>query len=155
MAQGQNKLPHSTTRRGFSTHNSVGTDNLPNPNMPSVTAVDGTVGNFQPGMLEMKEADGTPWYLWVDSSGNFRINSAIPTTPDSDGTSLGSSTPAAAIADYGITWSANEPTAGDTATIADGTLVGDANEGGQAVADITAKLNLILAALRSNGIIAT
>jgi len=154
MSQGQNKLPHSSTRRGFSTHNSVGTDNLPNPNMPSVTCVDGTVGTFQPGMIELKTAAGTPYYLWTDSSGNLRINSSIPTTPDSDGSSLGSSTTAAAIADYVITWTANEPTAGSTATVADGDVVGDANEGGQAIADLTAKMNLVLAALRSNGIIA-
>jgi hypothetical protein len=155
MAQGQNLLPHSDTRRGFSTHNSIGTDNLSNPNMPSVTCVDGTVGDFQPGMIELKEANGTPYYLWVDSSGNLRINASIPTTPDTDGVPLGSATQAAAIADYGVTWTLNEPAAGSTATIADGTIVGDNNEGGQAIADLTAKVNLILAALRSNGVIAT
>ena len=85
MAQGQNKLPHSGTRRGFSTHNSVGTDNLSNPNMPQVTCVDGTVGNFQPGMLELKEADGTPWYVWVSSAGALRIANAIPTDPETSG----------------------------------------------------------------------
>lgn len=50
------------------------------------------------------------------------------------------------IPDYTITWTANEPTAGDTATIADGTVPTVA-ELGQAVADITAKLNAILAHL--------
>jgi len=89
MAQGQNKLPHSTTRRGFSTHNSVGTDNLSNPNMPSVTTVSGVVGNFQPGMLEMKEADGTPHYMWVDSTGDLRIHTSIPTDPEADGAIVG------------------------------------------------------------------
>lgn len=59
---------------------------------------------------------------------------------------------AAAELDYTITWSSNEPAAGDTATIADGTVPTVA-ELGQAVADITAKLNTALAALRANGII--
>jgi hypothetical protein len=61
----------------------------------------------------------------------------------------------AAIADYTITWSANEPTAGDTNTIDDGDTVGNDNEGGQAIADLTAKVNAILAALRAHGIIAS
>jgi hypothetical protein len=90
MAEGQNKLPHSNTRKGFSTHNSVGTDNLANDLFPEVTTVDGTVGDFQPGMIELKEADGTPHYLWVDSSGNLRIHTAIPSTdPETDGTIVG------------------------------------------------------------------
>jgi hypothetical protein len=59
----------------------------------------------------------------------------------------------AAILDYTITWTGNEPTAADTQTIVDGddpTVV----ETGQAIADLTAKLNLALAALRANGLIA-
>jgi hypothetical protein len=60
-----------------------------------------------------------------------------------------------AIADYAITWTANEPTAGDATTIADGDEVGDNNDAGQAIADLTAKLNAVLAALRKFGIIAT
>lgn len=64
-------------------------------------------------------------------------------------------TQGAAIADYTITWTANEPTAGSAATIADGATVGDDNDAGQAIADLTAKLNLALAALRANGIIAS
>ena len=51
-----------------------------------------------------------------------------------------------AIPDYTITWSSNEPTAGDTATIADGTVPTVA-ELGQAVQDITTKLNAVLAHL--------
>ena len=90
MAAGQNKLPHSDVRRGFSTHNSVGTDNLANPLLPIVTTVDGTVGRFQPGMIEMKEADGTPHYLWVDSNGDLRIQADdTPTDPEADGTIVG------------------------------------------------------------------
>jgi hypothetical protein len=92
MAEGQNKLPHSSTRRGFSTHNSVGTDNLSNPNSASVTTVSGIVGNFQPGMIEMKEASGNPWYLWVDSNGDLRINATIPTDAEADGTVVGTQT---------------------------------------------------------------
>ena len=80
MAQGQNKLPHSSTRRGFSTHNSVGTDCLANPNIINLTTQqDGTTGYFQPGMIEMKTQAGVPWYLWVDDAGNLRINATIPT----------------------------------------------------------------------------
>lgn len=74
------KLPHSSTRRGFSTHNSVGTDRLANPNV---------TGGYQPGMIELKEADGTPHYLWVDSTGDLRIHTSIPTAPDADGTIVG------------------------------------------------------------------
>ena len=59
-----------------------------------------------------------------------------------------------AIADYSITWSSNEPTAGSSATIADGSSVTDA-ESGQAIADLTAKVNAILAALRTTAVIAT
>ena len=87
MAAGQNKLPHSATRKGFSTHNSVGTDNLPNDELitNSVTAVDGTVGFFQPGMIELKEQDGTPHYLWVDDTGDLKIHTSIPTDPSNAG----------------------------------------------------------------------
>ena len=60
-----------------------------------------------------------------------------------------------AIPDEVITWSANEPTAGSAATVADGDTVGDDNTAGQVLADLTAKVNLILAALRENGIIAS
>ena len=59
----------------------------------------------------------------------------------------------AAIADYDITWTANEPTAGSTNTIDDGDTAGDDNEAGQAIADLTAKLNAVLAALRKSSII--
>jgi hypothetical protein len=78
------KLPHSSTRRGFSTHNSVGTDRLANPNFTG-----GSTAGFQPGMIELKEADGTPHYLWVDNTGDLRIHTAIPSNPDSDGTIVG------------------------------------------------------------------
>lgn len=82
----------------------------------------------------------------------------IKTEKHDEGTGTRKSTFVAAnsaIADYTITWTANEPTAGDAATIADGDTVGDDNDAGQPIADITAKLNLILAALRDHGIIAT
>jgi len=46
------------------------------------------------------------------------------------------------VADLTITWTANAPTAGDTQTIADGTVPTVA-ELGQAVANIVAKLNAI------------
>ena len=62
---------------------------------------------------------------------------------------------AAAIADYAITWTANEPTAGDSATIADGDTVGDDNDAGQAIADLTAKVNAMLAVMRAHGLIAS
>ena len=78
------KLPQSSTRRGFSTHNSVGTDSLSNPNFTG-----GSTPLFQPGMIEMKEADGTPHYLWVDNTGDLRIHTAIPSNPDADGTIVG------------------------------------------------------------------
>jgi hypothetical protein len=60
-----------------------------------------------------------------------------------------------AIPDEVITWTTGEPTAGSAATIADGATVGDDNDAGQVIADLTAKLNAILAALRKFGIIAT
>ncbi len=59
---------------------------------------------------------------------------------------------ATAIANYDITWTANEPTAGDTATIANGNSPTVA-ETGQAIADLTAKLNLVIDALSANGLI--
>uniref|UniRef100_A0A6M3XY94 Uncharacterized protein n=1 Tax=viral metagenome TaxID=1070528 RepID=A0A6M3XY94_9ZZZZ len=31
----------------------------------------------------------TPYYLWVDSTGDLRIHTAIPTNQDSDGTVVG------------------------------------------------------------------
>jgi hypothetical protein len=61
----------------------------------------------------------------------------------------------AAIDDYDITWTANEPTAASEYTIADGDTVGEDDTAGQAIADLTAKLNAVLAALRKFGIIAT
>ena len=57
------------------------------------------------------------------------------------------------ISDYVITWSANEPSAGSTNTIDDGATVGNDNEGGQAIADLTVKVNNILSVLRSKKII--
>ena len=57
------------------------------------------------------------------------------------------------IPTYDITWTANEPTAASTITIADGDVPTVA-ELGQVTADLTAKLNLILAALESHGFVA-
>ena len=57
------------------------------------------------------------------------------------------------IDNYQITWSANEPTPGSANTIDDGNTVGDDNEGGQAIADLTAKVNDILNVLRDKSII--
>lgn len=48
--------------------------------------------------------------------------------------------------DLTITWTANEPTAGDTQTIADGSVPTVA-ELGQAVANIVAKLNTLVGAV--------
>jgi hypothetical protein len=31
----------------------------------------------------------TPYYLWVDSTGDLRIHTAVPTNQDSDGTVVG------------------------------------------------------------------
>ena len=59
----------------------------------------------------------------------------------------------ALVADYAITWTSNEPTAGDSATISNGTVPTVA-ELGQAVADITAKVNAILAILNAHGLMA-
>ena len=57
------------------------------------------------------------------------------------------------IDNYQITWSANEPTAGSANTISDGNTVGNDNEGGQAIADLTGKVNSILNVLRAKRII--
>jgi hypothetical protein len=75
----------------------------------------------------------------------------------SDTNYLGSSglvlgTKSSAIADHVITWTANAPTAASTQTIADGTGATDA-ETAQSIQNINTKLNLVLAALRANGII--
>lgn len=58
------------------------------------------------------------------------------------------------IPSYDITWTANEPTAGDTATIADGSTPTVA-ELGQAVADLTAKVNAIITAMETHGLLAS
>ena len=62
-----------------------------------------------------------------------------------------------AIADFTVTWTANEPTAADSQTIADGAVLGEQvtnpAEVGIAIASIIAKQNLILAALRQHGIL--
>ena len=60
---------------------------------------------------------------------------------------------ATGISNYVITWSANEPTAGSANTISDGNTVGNDNEGGQAIADLTGKVNSILNVLRAKRII--
>ena len=70
------KLPHSSTRKGFSTHNSVGTDNLDNPNF---------AGGFQPGMIEMKDINGGAWYLHVSTGGDLRISATVDTITTADG----------------------------------------------------------------------
>jgi len=78
------KLPHSSTRRGFSTHNSVGTDRLLNENV---------TGGYQPGMIELKDINGVAWYLHVSTAGDLYISTAntIPTT-DTTGTVVGTQT---------------------------------------------------------------
>lgn len=55
------------------------------------------------------------------------------------------------VATYDITWTANEPTAGSTITIADGDIPTVA-ELGQVTADLTAKVNAILAVLEAHGL---
>jgi hypothetical protein len=62
-------------------------------------------------------------------------------------------TPDIAIDNYIITWTLNKPTAGSANTIDDGNTVGDDNEGGQAIADLTEKVNSILNILRVKSII--
>ncbi len=57
------------------------------------------------------------------------------------------------VPQYVITWTANEPTAGDAATIADGTVPTVA-ELGQAVQDLTTKLNAALLVLEAHGLMA-
>jgi hypothetical protein len=54
------------------------------------------------------------------------------------------------IPSYDITWTANEPTAGDTHTIADGDVPTVA-ELGQAVADLTAKVNALITLVETHG----
>lgn len=47
----------------------------------------------KPGILRLDAVadDGTvtPYYLWVDSTGDLRIHTSIPTNQDSDGTVVG------------------------------------------------------------------
>jgi len=79
------KLPHSSTRRGFSTHNSVGTDTLANENV---------TGGVQPGMIEMKDVNGGAWYLHVSTAGDLRISATVDTitTADTSGDVVGTQT---------------------------------------------------------------
>lgn len=50
----------------------------------------------KPGLLSLDSVadDGTitQYYLWVDSAGKLRINNAVPTDQDSDGTVVGTQT---------------------------------------------------------------
>lgn len=41
------------------------------------------------GGLKLRTEAGVVYYLWVDSTGDLRIGSAEPSTPDSDGTVVG------------------------------------------------------------------
>ena len=52
------------------------------------------------------------------------------------------------VTGYTITWTANTPTAGTTATIADGDAVAG-TEIGQAIADLTAIVNALVAKINS------
>lgn len=76
----------------------------------------------------------------------------MPVTRFPNGVS-GAVTVSTAVAPYVITWTLNEPTAGSAATIADGSTVTDA-ESGQAIADLTAKVNELSAILLANGLTA-
>lgn len=58
------------------------------------------------------------------------------------------------IPSYDITWTANKPTAGNTATIANGATPTVA-ESGQAIADLTAKVNALISALKAHGLLAS
>ncbi len=76
------------SEKGFTTFTSVGTKPLLNDNITTPAAGNPGAGQ-QPGMLELKEQDGTPWFLWVDSNGDLKIMNAIPTDPDGSGTIVG------------------------------------------------------------------
>jgi hypothetical protein len=79
------KLSHSSTRRGFSTHNSIGTDSLINENW---------TGGNQPGMIELKDINGGAWYVWVETDGTLKITSTVDTIPsaETDGEEVGAQT---------------------------------------------------------------
>lgn len=49
-------------------------------------------GSEKPGLLTLFDHTGTPWYLWVDNTGDLRIHSAKPTDEDVDGTVVGTQT---------------------------------------------------------------
>ena len=49
----------------------------------TLTIFDGGVDN-QPAAMCLSTDDGTPYYFWVDTSGNFRGHSAHPSTGDDD-----------------------------------------------------------------------
>ena len=42
------------------------------------------------GLLVLEEEDGTPHYLWVDTSGNLRVHTSDPGTDDTLGVAVGS-----------------------------------------------------------------
>lgn len=42
-----------------------------------------------PGCLVLYDHDGTPYYLWVDRTGDLRIHTAAPADEDADGTVVG------------------------------------------------------------------
>lgn len=46
-------------------------------------------GDDDPGCLVLYDHDGTPYYLWVDRTGDLRIHTAAPADEDADGTVVG------------------------------------------------------------------
>jgi hypothetical protein len=73
--------------RGFTTHHSIGTQELANENVTG-----GTVAGTQPGMLRLVNQAGVGYWLWVDNAGDLRIHTALPADPDADGTVVGTQT---------------------------------------------------------------
>lgn len=71
----------------FTTFGSVGTQARSNEDVTG-----GTVAGTQPGMLRLENQAGTGYWLWVDNAGDLRINTALPTDPDADGTVVGTQT---------------------------------------------------------------
>lgn len=47
-------------------------------------------GDDDPGSLVLYDHDGTPYYLWVDRTGDLRIHTSAPADEDADGVVVGS-----------------------------------------------------------------
>lgn len=57
--------------------------------VPSILHVFDGGAAAEPGAIALYDTDGVPWYFWVDSTGDLRRHSAMPTDAQADGVIVG------------------------------------------------------------------